>query len=213
MSTTFNLTERDHRVLEALVIKVRLFSLRQVSGHWWDDQIANTRRRMKVLARAGLVHRMTVTARPLPALDHPVCMWKPGLTAADFGSVAYRLERRWHQRPLRQQTAIIATDRAAQLFGGKGRGQLKCAAQATHDLGVAAVWLHLDNHAQAWARAWQGEDLLAATRRGEKLPDAFILDPTGQTRWVIEFGGSYNAARVAAFHADCARRGLPYQIW
>jgi hypothetical protein len=80
-------------------------------------------------------------------------------------------------------------------------------------LSVAAVWLRLHNVAPEWAAAWRGEDLLAHTRLGEKLPDAFIVDDSGKVVWVIEFGGGYDAERVQAFHNDCAARGLPYQLW
>jgi hypothetical protein len=80
-------------------------------------------------------------------------------------------------------------------------------------LGVAAVWLRLHAQAPAWAAAWKSEDLLAHTRRGEKLPDAFVVNEAGETTWVIEFGGSYDVHRVQQFHDDCEYRNLPYQIW
>ena len=54
---------------------------------------------------------------------------------------------------------------------------------------------------------------MAHTRRGEKLPDAFIVDSTQQVTGVIEFGGSYDAQRVTEFHEDCVSRSLPYQLW
>jgi hypothetical protein len=109
--------------------------------------------------------------------------------------------------------AWIATEKASQIFGGAQRGELKHPLQATHDIGVAAVWLRLREIAPQWAMAWRGEDLLAHTRLGEKLPDAFIVDKNEKVLWVIEFGGSYDARRVKAFHEDCAARDLPYQLW
>ena len=98
-------------------------------------------------------------------------------------------------------------------IGGKSRGQLKHPTQATHDLGVASLWLRLHEQTPAWADAWRGEDLLAHTRLGEKLPDAFLFDAAGEIIWVIEFGGANDAQRVREFHEDCAQRQLPYQIW
>jgi len=86
--------------------------------------------------------------------------------------------------------------------------------QATHDLGVAALWLRLLSAAPQWAAAWRSEDLLAHTRSGEKLPDAFIVDQAGQVQWVLEFAtDNYDAQRIREFHDDCAVRHLPYQIW
>ena len=61
--------------------------------------------------------------------------------------------------------------------------------------------------------AWRGEDMLADTRRGEKLPDGFIVDEQGNVAWIVEFAGAYDADRVRAVHQDCAQRVLPYQMW
>lgn len=212
-SKNLNLTERDREILLALAQKVRLLALRQIAEHWWDGELANTRRRLKALARAELIRRISVSARTLPPILEPIVTWQSGQPAPHFGKVSYRLRERWAHRAVRPTSAYIVTDRAAHLFGGKARGELKHSLQATHDLGVAAVWLCLHGQAPAWAGAWRGEDQLAHTRRGEKLPDGFIVNDVEEVVWVIEFGGSYDAARVQEFHVDCASRDLPYQIW
>ena len=205
-------TDRDRELLQALLVKVRLFSLRQIATAWWEGEIANARRRLRQLADTDLATRVTVPARPLPSLERPVAIWRPGQQPPRFGQISYELKNRW-TRPVRQCAAWIATPRAANLLGGVGRNQPKNVSQSSHDLGVAAVWLRLRDASPAWAEAWQGEDLWAETRRGQKLPDAFIVGPDGNPVAVIEFGGSYDATRVEAFHNDCAGRGLPYQIW
>lgn len=207
------LTERDQRLLLALLLKVRLLSLRQIAAAWWQGEVANVRRRLKLLAGAGLLLPLTVAARTLPALEGPLIVWQPDEAAPDFGHVAHLLQSRWRRRAVRPTKAYVATPKAAQLLGGRGTEQLKHPAQATHDLGVAAVWLHLLQHAPAWAEAWRGEDLLAHTRRGEKLPDAFIVDEENEPLWLIEFGGDYDAHRLQAFHEDCRVRDIPYQLW
>ena len=207
------LTPRDHELIEALVLMVRLFSQRQIAEHWWCGETANARRRLKALTKDGLLQPVTIAARTLPPIEEPVVVWQPGGPAPDFGKVAYRLQERWRRQAVRQIRAYTATDKAAQLFGGRGQEHLKHPMQATHDLGVAAVWLRLHERAPAWASAWRSEDLLASTRRGEKLPDAFVIGGGSEVLWVIEFGGSYTAARVQEFHEDCATRSLPYQIW
>ena len=213
MTDSLHLTHRDRTILQALVLKVRLFSQRQIVDHWWNGEVANTRRRLKRLASRDLVIRITVQARTLPTLESPLVSWRPGDSAPDFGQIAYRCQSRWRLRPTRPCSAWLATEVASQAFGGVGRGELKHPTQATHDLGVAAVWLRLNQVAQQWATAWRGEDLLAHTRRGEKLPDAFIVDDSEQVLWLIEFGGGYDAERVEAFHQDCVDRSLPYQLW
>jgi hypothetical protein len=213
VNETFHLTNRDREISQALVQKVRIFGQRQVADHWWGGELANCRRRLKRLAQNGLLARITVQARSLPALESPLVSWQPGDAAPNFGQVAYRCQQRWRCRPTRPCTAWIVTETGAQLFGGVRRGDLKHAMQATHDLGVAAIWLRFREVAPQWAAAWRSEDLLAHTRQGEKLPDAFLVDQAEQVLWVVEFGGSYDAQRVQTFHQDCVTRSLPYQLW
>ena len=213
MSDALHLTPRDLAVVQALVQKVRLFSQRQIVNHWWNGELANSRRRLKRLADRNLLQRISVMARPAPAFESPLITWRPGDAAPDFGKIAYRCHARWRSRPTRQSVVWLATKVASQAFGGTARGKLKHSMQATHDLGVAAVWLRLQQVAPQWAAAWRSEDLLAHTRTGQKLPDAFIVDDAEQVIWVIEFGGSYDAERVKAFHQDCESRNLPYQLW
>lgn len=219
MTATFSLTPRDQELLQALVQKVRLFSQRQVADHWFDGDVANARRRIKQYEAADLVRRIDVQARTLPELNQPVAAWSPGKPALDYQAVSYRLQSRWKGSPVRPCTAIIATERLSQHYGGRNRGELKHPLQATHDLGVAQIWLHLHGQFPDWATAWRGEDLLAHTRRGEKCPDAFIVNESNDVFCVMEFGGAYSAERVRDFCEDCVQqesagqRGLPFQLW
>ena len=212
-SGSIRLTSRDLEIVEALALKVRLFNQRQVAENWWVGDLANTRRGLRRLESVGLLARATVSARSLPELKSPLASWSPGETPFDFAAMGYRCQLRWKNRRVHPCTVWIATQRAAQAYGGVRRGEVTQPLQATHDLGVAAVWLRLREVAPAWAEAWHGEDLMASTRRGEKLPDAFVLDEDGNTKWVIEFAGSYDAERVQAFHNDCASRNISYQLW
>ena len=210
---TLPLTQRDFALLIALVQNVRLFSLRQVTDHWWSGETANARRRLRQLADADLVARVEVQARTLPELERPVIAWRPSADVPNFDAVSHQLQKRWQSLAVRPCSAFVATEHAARLFGGRNRGELKHPLQATHDLGVAQVWLELHKNATPWADAWKGEDLMAETRRGEKCPDAFIVNALEQVVCVIEFGGQYHAERVREFHEDCASRELPYQLW
>lgn len=213
MSPLLHLQPRDREVLQALAHQVRLFSQRQIADNFWEGALPNARRRMKQLAEQALVSKITVQARTAPSLESPLASWRPGDSVPEFGQIAYRCQARWRLRPVRPCTTWVVTEQGAQHFGGVRRGTLQHPTQATHDLGVAAVWLRLRQIAPQWAAAWRGEDVLAHTRRGEKVPDAFLVDAAGQIVAVIEFGGGYDADRVAAFHTDCAQRGLPYQLW
>lgn len=213
LSDQLSLTPRDQEIIGALVLKVRLFSQRQIAETWWRGDVGNARRRLRRLQAAQFVERIEVLARTLADLSQPLVVWRPGEPAPAFGHVAHGCQARWQRRLLRPSAAWIATARGAQLWGGAQRGQLKQPTQASHDLGVAAVWLHLRATSPAMAAAWRGEDSLAHTRRGEKLPDAFLVDGKEQPACLIEFGGAYDLARIREFHEDCAKRGLPYQLW
>jgi hypothetical protein len=208
-----SLTRRDAEVVQALVQKVRLFSQRQLAAAWWHGDMGNARRRLGQLRWAELVERIDVQARTLGCMSQPLVVWQPGQMAPNFGQVAYQCQSRWQRRALRSCAAWIATVRSAQLFGGASRGELKHPTQASHDLGVAAVWLRLRATAPTLAESWRGEDLLAHSRHGAKLPDAFIVDNDERVTTAIEFGGAYDAIRVREFHEDCDHRGLPYQLW
>jgi hypothetical protein len=141
VTASLHLTPRDREILQALVQKVRLFSQRQIADHWWNGELPNTRRRLKRLAERGLVERITVLARAIPVLKSPLVSWRPGDASPDFGSIAYHCQERWRRRPARPSVVWLATKGTSQSFGGTPGGQLKHPTQATHDLGVAAVWL------------------------------------------------------------------------
>lgn len=209
----FRLTDRDREILRALAVFVRLFCLRQLAEFWFGDDRANARRRLSQLIMQGLVARLPVRARPLPTLEQPVISWNPGEPAPDFAQAAYRMRSRWIRRPVKTLSAYIATERTARMFGGRGGGELKNGFQATHDLGVAQVWLQLAESNPAWAEAWRGEDVMAHTRRGQKLPDGFIVNKSNDVVCVFEFGGAYDQQRVREFHDDCHDRRLPYRMW
>lgn len=219
MTSALSLTDRDEEFHQSLVQKVRLFNLRQIADQWFGGDLANTRRRLKQHVAADLIQRVEVQAKPLPELLQPVVTWRAGDDVPDYAAVAYQLQSRWKSSPVRPCSAFIATERLSQLYGGRNRGELKHPLQATHDLGVAQIWLHLHTHYPEWAKAWRGEDLLAHTRRGEKVPDAFIVNAAEEVCCVIEFGGAYSTQRVREFCEDCmqrdvaGQRGLPFQLW
>lgn len=210
------LVARDDEILRTLSLRVRLFALDQIAAAWWTSTPAgrtNARRRLATLVDAGMLRRLRVNVRPLPALEGPVLSWQPGDADPPFGAVAWRLQSRW-QEPPRTTTVYIATRRGANQYGGRQRGELRREFQATHDLGVAAMFLRMRAIDSSRVEGWIGEDVLAPHRRGQKLPDAVLADaPDRPPRLVLEFGGAYDSDRVRAFHESCAEDELPYQLW
>ena len=209
----FRMTDRDRDILRTLALFVRLLSQRQLAEFWFNDDKANTRRRLAQLATEDLVTQISVRARPLPPIEQPIIVWNPEEPDPDFAKAAYQLRSRWLRRPVKTQLAYIATQRTARLMGGRGQGELKNGFQATHDLGVTQVWLQLAESSPDWADAWRGEDLMAHTRRGQKLPDGFIVNKSNEVVCVVEFGGAYDQQRIREFHEDCRDRSLPYRMW
>lgn len=213
MAKYIRLTERDEEILNALCLRVKFFSQRQIADHWFEGDTPNTRRRMNQLQGVGFLERIELRARSLPQLVKPLIEWQPGEPTPAFGQAAHICKSRWCKRHVQTCTAYLATAAASQQFGGKAKGEIKREMQATHDLGVSQVWLQLDLTSPQLADLWQGEEMMAHTRRGQKLPDGFIVDAKGTTLSVIEFGGSYDEPRIREFHEDCADRSLPYQLW
>lgn len=202
-----------HDALEALTLAVRLLRLEQVARGWCRGHTGNARRLLGPLCRDGWLRRIDVLARILPPPAGPACRWAPGDPPPDLGTVAYRLQGRGQGRAVQTIAAFVATGRAARLLGGHRDGTLKNAVQATHDLGLAEVYLHYRTHRPELLASWRGEDLIAADRRGEKLPDALLVDTRGRPLRAVEYGGTYGRDRLEAFHRDCAARGLPYEVW
>lgn len=209
------LTTRDQQILQSLCTKVRVFTLQQLADAWWHDAAQPellARRRLAKLAEVELVRRHSVSAMPLPPLDTPLIQWRPGQRTPDFGAAAWKAQNRWKESA-RQTIVYSATSKSANLFGGKPTQKLKSAFQITHDLGVAAMFLTLLRTDPQRASRWIGEDLIAPFRKHQKLPDAVIADsPASRPAMIYEFAGQYPKSRIAAFHHDCARRRLPYEL-
>lgn len=207
-------TDRDSDILNALAFRVRMLSLGQIAGAWWGDSSDPPRfagRRLGPLVDAGLLQEREVLAHPLLELNAPEFAWTPGEPGPDVDAVSYRLKSRWTERRTRTRV-FLATKRTLAELGGAG-GKLPVLGQETHDLHMGSVYLRLRRLDPEAAESWVGEDVFAPERRGQKLPDAVLLGPGGEVRLVIDFAGSYDAERVAAFHEDCARRGTPYELW
>ena len=210
------LTDRDKLILEALCQKIRIATLDQFAKTWWSEckeSVSLARKRLSKLAECDFVGRERVIAAKLPVLNTAVAQWQPGEKRPDCGAIAWKLQSSWIHAP-KATNVYFAGPAALQIFGGKRGKKLKATFQATHDLGVTQMYLHLVKTQPATSELWVGEDILAADRRKQKLPDAALVDPENTLiKTVLEFGGDYDKRRVIAFHNDCEQRKLPYEIW
>jgi len=211
MKNRIQFTDRDFTVLRALSLQVRLFGQRQLADALWAGDIANARRRLHRFVDMGLIRRNVVMARPLPELLSPVFVWQPGQDAPDVSEIAFKLQSRWRYRAPRSTVIYLPTEHTVNHFGGRSKALMST--QVSHDLGVSEVWLWFCCSHPSYASAWRGENQITNNEPGQSLPDAILVDSNDQPAMLIEFGGDYQADRIAAFHDDAVLRGLPYQIW
>lgn len=206
------LKQRDLVVLEALALRIRVIGLRQAADAFWYGHVANARRRLRQLVNAEMLSRAVVPAQPLPEIIQPIVRWQPGQPIPDANHVSCQLQSRWRFRALRPTVVYFPTEKTILQYGGRVRSNNKTT-QVTHDLGLTAAWIRYFQQDSKLRSVWVGEEVLAPTRVNQKVPDAALVDQQGEPTLLIEFGGSYAAARVAAFHDDAAYRQLPYHLW
>ena len=211
------LTARDREILETLARCVRTLSLEQIARTWWPDtddvatRLRRTRSRVRDLVRARLVVQTNALAHPELSLSAPVITWAPGEPKPDIGPAAYRLRRRWSCAPTPVALVTIA-NAAAPEFGGYAASALRTD-ELTHDLHLAAVFLHYRATAPECAAAWIGERVIRKICPGPPgpVPDAMIRSNSAVR--FVEFGGAYSAQRVRTIHDHCAARGAAYEVW
>lgn len=209
------LTARDQKLLRSLVRQIRFATLEQIARGWWpanDVALANVSRRLRKLEKSGWIVSAAYLARPLLSLDGPLVNWQPGDDNPRYQKVSTSLRRRWKQ-PAKRIRIYAASKHAKCAFVGQDRRAVKNFCQVSHDLHVTEVFLRYLTTEPAVASFWLGEDEIAPSRRHQVLPDAMLVNQAGQAIRAIEFGGSYSAERIREFHQDCAKRGLPYEVW
>jgi hypothetical protein len=208
------LTERDQAILVTLAEKVRCLSLQQIADYWWAQSRRPrepARSRLRDLESLGWVEFHQVFARPLIDLTKPLAQWSEGDAPPNFAAISHVLKNRFTE-PARVTPVVIASRQTGKRYGCPA-GRSPRRSEATHDLGLASVYLHFLRHEPARAKAWISEAGLIAAGEGRasKLADALLRTASGET--VIEFGGEYGKAKLEAFHEDCAERGRSYELW
>lgn len=210
--------EWQQELLKTLTFKVQLLSLSQIARVWFPD-LANQRSRVKSklekLQDEGLLESHLVHASPLLPLEKPVFEWRPGDTFSSSHDISEQLRSRWKVASFHEQElarVYCASQKTVNMFGGNGVPFVPLGHE-THDLHLAQLYLNLRSKNPDLADRWIGEEVYREQRRGKKLPDAMILDATGNPERVIEFGGAYDAHHVRAFHMGCKSRRLPYELW
>lgn len=199
-------------LLEALLFKVHLLTFEQIAAGWLHGAAdRDAPHALAPLRERQLIAVGRVLAHPLLPLSSPVIRWNPADPPPDFATVSKTLQGRWTQLP-RPFSIVIATQKAANQLGGVA-ADFPPLGHESHDIHLAEVYVTMRRTQPNRARAWLGEEIIRPTRKGQKLPDAVITDPQRGEIGVVEFGGSYDANRLQAFHTHCDRRALPYELW
>ena len=208
------LSSRDQEILRILVRRVRLLSIDQVARHWWSDTadpISNATRRLRQLAEANLIEMVSLLAGPELDVAEPLAAWQPGLPPPNFDALSYALIKR-RSAPVAATTCIVAAPATVRHFRGRA-GRFPRAAEVTHDLHLARVYLLMQQALPTRARSWLHEDLFPAERlvAGQKRPDALVTDGNHQT--AIESAGEYGPGKLRDFHTYCDDLNLAYELW
>jgi hypothetical protein len=204
----------DEEILGVLTQRVRVLSIDHVSelagGAEQKGRLAAARRIAR-LERSGWVITCIGLAHPELPLLAPIATWRPQEAIPDLGAASYQLRKRWTSPP-KPTRCVAASAKAGAFFGGSG-GRLPRTSELSHDLCLARVFLRLRQVDFRRSNRWLSEAELykQGEGRGDKLPDALIVTRAEKT--AIEFGGSYSAAKLKAFHEFCWARGWAYEVW
>lgn len=210
---TLSLTTCDLDLLDALTLRVRMLTLRQITELWWPNG-RNQRRariRLELLSSAKLVEIHRVNAHPLLPVVRPLFAWQPGESEPNCEQLAACCHDRW-DKPAVPMTVCVAAPRAANLLGSTASG-LPPLEHCNHDLRLASVFAAYRQQRPQLAALWVGEHGLPKAGYRIKDPDAFLRHENGQVLRVIESAGRYSEPQVQSFHDHCEAHELPYELW
>ena len=207
------LRKRDLEILAVLTTKVRFLSLRQIAETHFANDIANSIRRLDYLEERGILVSYRLNTRTPPPIDSPLVVWTPGQDQPNFTRLAYQLTKRWLRQGTRIRMCYFAGTKFEAITGVRCQSKPVHPLQASHDLGLAGLYLHFRCVRPNEAICWLGEHARSPVELKNQQPDAVLLDSMKEPVKAIEYGGLYNAKRLERFHRWCQQRSLPYEIW
>lgn len=196
---------------------VRLMAELTIATVWFSEARNGLKLARRYLGRQealGFASQTSVVAYPFsPVATGPLFSW-PQCQDLPADELSYELSKR-RRKPPHRFRAYIATEKAADMFGGHG-GALKRPLQSNHDLLVGCIWAHLYLFDRESTRNWVGEDALRWHRRA-KRPDAVIYEEEeGQMRprLIVESGGvGYSPDRIREHFQWAVERNIPWTLW
>lgn len=207
----------DLKVHDTDLLSVAVRSISQFTSgfahRFWKVNRGVAERRLRKLEQRGLLHGRTVLVSELIGCDSPLCLWHPGESSPNCGHVSYQAKRRWRTLPLKVRRVYYASTLGRALFGREPVKPPKDI-QATHDVGLAAVYLeYLRRYRKLTLTCWRGESEYAHHRgRCVKVEDA-MLCRDGKVLRLIDFAGAYRPDRVQALIEHAALHKVPIAIY
>ena len=207
------LRNRDREILDILARKVPFLSLRQIADAFFASDMGNAIRRLATLEENGWLASYRMNARTSPAIDALLIAWNPGQDQAHSSRIAFQLSKRWLRQGTRMRLCYFAGKKFEAVTGIPCQTKPSHQMQASHDLGLAALYLFFRTQRPDDAALWVGEKAYTCFDGKSQRPDAVLLDAAGKPTKAIEFGGLYNSKRLDRFHRWCQQRSLPYELW
>lgn len=161
------------------------------------------------LSKEGLISVAQKTLKPIPPPTMPVFAAIQGdATKTDFGSLAWRLQKREQGLKPKLCKVAVATSKACSKFGGKV--SLIKSNHLDHDLHVTETALACFDRGK-----WIREDYLHQHGFGDGLlPDALILTSAKQPNIVVEIGSAtYHKTRLQSLTEQFTDEGYQFEIW
>lgn len=198
-------------ILLSLCCCVRALTARQIADGFFDGNVRVAIRQLNSLVSQQLLVKTRLPVREIPEFANPLATWRVGEDLPNFGSIVVTIRNRWQSAPTKVTSIYLAGPVAARLLGYRVTGKLKRPLQASHDLGLAGVYLAVRRDRPHLAKFWFGEDV--APKQLGSVPDAIYIDGDGKTSIAFEFCGLYSVSRLRAFHHHCAQRRIRYELW
>ncbi len=208
-----SLTPRDLDVLDALTLRVRMLTLRQVAEIWWPNgrNVRRARIRLDFLVAAKLIEIHRVNAHPPLPVAQPLLVWEPSTAPPNFEQLAAICHSRWRKPSVPVSICVastVAANAQGSASGGLPRGQRR-----NHDLRIASVYSSYRRLQPHLTGFWIGNHSFHTESAPFKTPDAVLQHPLGQLIRVINSIGRSSVEQIHRFHVQCETHQLPYELW
>lgn len=204
---------RYRDIIHTLTHHCRLLTAEQIATHWFAHTVSPVKITLQFLRRQerqGLLRLEHTMVHPPLELCEPLVHWQPEMAEEpNWQSVAWRVQSRWNQCPVRS-VIVSATHRARIHSGGPIGGRPIRQTEMSHDVSLAELWLRFRTIDPTVASSWIPEDALSGIAPNGKKPDGLIT-VAGNEIAVELAGKAYSAKRLAAIHA--AHRHRHYRLY